>query len=121
MLLKLFHQIVEHAPIGVTKFIFNRWRPFWGACIHIDRIAPDFRTVEVSLKLRWYNQNYVGVHFGGSIFVITDAFYMLMLARNLGKNYIVWDKAARIEYKKPGRGTIKAKLTLSRTGISEMR
>ena len=72
----------------------NLWPPFLGAGIRVKRIAPDMKAVDVEMKLRWWNANYVGTHFGGSLFAMTDAFYMLMLMANLGGDYIVWDKAA---------------------------
>ena len=91
----------------------NLWPPFLGAGIKILSISSDFREVKVVLKLRWYNTNYVGTHFGGSMFAMTDPFYMLILIQNLGKDYIVWDKAAQIQFKKPGRGKLSATFTFS--------
>ena len=46
---------------------------------------------------------------------MTDAFYMLMLMANLGGDYVVWDKAASIRYRRPGRGTVRAEFRLSRS------
>jgi uncharacterized protein YxjI len=73
------------------------------------------------MKLRWWNANYVGTHFGGSRFAMTDAFYMLMLMANLGRNYIVWDKAASIRYRKPGKGTVRAEFRLSDAQLEDIR
>jgi hypothetical protein len=73
------------------------------------------------MKLRWWNANYVGTHFGGSLFAMTDAFYMLMLMANLGRDYIVWDKAATIRYRKPGKGTVRAEFRLSDGQIEDIR
>ena len=74
----------------------NFWPPFLGAGIRIQQIAPDLKSVDVEMKLRWWNANYVGTQFGGSLFAMTDAFYMLMLMANLGSDYMGWDKAASI-------------------------
>src|SRR5437868_13852984 len=81
----------------------NLWPPFLGAGIRVKRIASDMKAIDVEMKLRWWNANYVGTHFGGSLFAMTDAFYMLMLMANLGRDYIVWDRAASIRYRKPGK------------------
>jgi len=108
MLRKMLQKLIARLPASWVRILFNQWRPFWGAGITVDWISPDYSTIKASLTLHWYNQNYVGVHFGGSIFVLTDAFYMIILMRQLGENYIVWDKAAYIEFKKPGRGKIRA-------------
>jgi uncharacterized protein DUF4442 len=99
----------------------NFWPPFLGAGIRIQRIAPDMKAVDVEMKLRWWNANYVGTHFGGSLFALTDAFYMLMLIANLGGDYIVWDKAATIRYRKPGKGTVRAEFRLSDSQIDDIR
>jgi hypothetical protein len=73
------------------------------------------------MKLRFWNANYVGTHFGGSLFAMTDPFYMLMLMANLGPEYIVWDKAATIRYKKPGKGIVRAEFRLSDGQIDDIR
>jgi len=79
------------------------------------------KSIDVEMKLRWWNANYVGTHFGGSLFAMTDAFYMLMLMSNLGSEYIVWDKAASIRYRKPGKGTVRAEFRLTGAQIEDIR
>jgi len=64
------------------------------------------------MKMRWYNRNYVQTHFGGSIYAMTDPFYMLMLIHILGSGYVVWDKAAYIDFIRPGRGTLSARFKI---------
>ena len=87
----------------------------------MKHIAADMKAVDVEMKLQWWNANYVGTHFGGSLFAMTDAFYMLMLMANLGREYIVWDKAASIRYRKPGTGTVRAEFRLSDTQLEDIR
>jgi Domain of unknown function (DUF4442) len=99
----------------------NLWPPLFGAGIRVMHIAPDMKAVDVEMKLRFWNANYVGTHFGGSLFAMTDPFYMLMLMANLGRDYVVWDKAATIRYKKPGRGTVRAEFRLSDSQIDDIR
>jgi len=99
----------------------NLWPPFLGAGIRVTKIAPDMKSIDVEMKLRWWNANYVGTHFGGSLFAMTDAFYMLMLMANLGRDYIVWDKAASIRYRKPGKGTVRAEFRLSDAQLDDIR
>lgn len=99
----------------------NLWPPFVGMGIRVKRVAPDMKAIDVEMKLRWWNANYVGTHFGGSLFAMTDAFYMLMLMANLGRDYIVWDKAASIRYRKPGRGTVRAEFRLTEAEIEDIR
>ena len=99
----------------------NFWPPFLGMGIRVMRIAPDMKAVDVEMKLRFWNANYVGTQFGGSLFAMTDPFYMLMLMANLGRDYIVWDKAATIRYRKPGKGTVRAEFRLSDSQIDDIR
>jgi len=99
----------------------NLWPPFLGAGIRVTHIAPDMKAVDVEMRLSFWNANYVGTHFGGSLFAMTDAFYMLMVMANLGSEYIVWDKAATIRYRKPGRGTVCAEFRLSDSQIDDIR
>ncbi len=104
-----------------TRTMLNLWPPLLGAGIRVTRIAPDWREVDVEMKLRWWNRNYVGTHYGGSLYSLADPFFMVMLIENLGNDYIVWDKAATIRFKKPGRGTVFASFRLSEDQISEIR
>lgn len=107
--------------VWLFQHLMGYWPPFIGTGIVVDKISPDFRYVEVSMKLHWYNRNYVGTHFGGSMYAMTDPFYMLILLKNLGRDYIVWDKAGFIEFKKPGRGTLKAVFQFTEQEIQEVR
>jgi hypothetical protein len=99
----------------------NLWPPFLGAGIRVRKISSDMKSVDVEMKLRWWNANYVGTQFGGSLFAMTDAFYMLMLMHHLGSEYVVWDKAATIRYKRPGRGIVRAEFRLSDSQIEDVR
>jgi hypothetical protein len=99
----------------------NFYAPFLGAGIRVKRLAPGWREIDVEMKLRWWNANYVGTHYGGSLYSMTDPFFMVMLIENLGKDYIVWDKSASIRFKKPGRGTVFAKFRLSDQQIDEIK
>ena len=106
---------------NVMKMLINLWPPYLGAGVRVDTISRDYRRVAVSLKLRWYNRNYVGTHFGGTLFSMTDPFYMLMLMQVLGRDYIVWDKAGEIVFRKPGHGTVRARFALDEAVLDEIR
>jgi acyl-coenzyme A thioesterase PaaI-like protein len=99
----------------------NFYPPYLGASVRVTHIAEDFRRVEVEMRLRFYNRNYFGTHFGGSLYSMCDPFYVLMLANILGPDYIVWDKAANIRFKKPGKGVMKAIFELTKEKIAEIR
>jgi acyl-coenzyme A thioesterase PaaI-like protein len=104
----------------LRRFI-RLYPPYLGAGVRVTHIAADFRRIEVEMPLRFYNRNYVGTHFGGSLYSMVDPFYMLMLINILGPDYIVWDKAANIRFKKPGKGVMKATFELTEEKIAEIR
>jgi acyl-coenzyme A thioesterase PaaI-like protein len=97
------------------------WPPFLGAGIRLRSMSEDFREAVVELKLGRLNRNAVGTHFGGSLYAMTDPFFAIMLMRNLGGDYLVWDKSASIEYVAPGRGTVQALFRLAETRIAEIK
>lgn len=97
------------------------WPPFLGAGIRVRSLSEDFRDAVVELRLGRFNRNYVGTHFGGSLYAMTDPFFAIMLVHNLGPEYLVWDKAGSIEYVAPGRGTVSAHFHLSQRRIDEIR
>jgi acyl-coenzyme A thioesterase PaaI-like protein len=99
----------------------NLWPPFLFAGIHVAAIGDDFRSARVELRMRPWNRNYVGTHFGGSLFAMTDPFWMLLVLHALGDGYIVWDKAATIDFEKPGRGRVHAEFVLDDATLAELR
>lgn len=104
----------QYIPIS----FWNLWPPFLFTGIKIQHASPDFRHLKIKLKLRFWNANYVGTQYGGSIFSMADPFYMLMLIRNLGKEYTVWDKSAHIAYLKPGKTDLFAEFNLTEDDLS---
>ena len=103
------------------RWMMNIWFPFLFSGIRVAKFSEDFRYVKVELRSRWYNKNYVGTHFGGSLFAMTDPFWMIMILRTIGKEYVVWDKAADIEFIKPGRGLVTAEFRLEDAVLDELR
>jgi hypothetical protein len=97
------------------------WPPFLGAGIRVRSMSEDFRDAVVELKLGRLNRNAVGTHFGGSLYAMTDPFFMIMLLHNLGGDYLVWDKSGSIEYVAPGRGTVRAHFQLTEERIAGIR
>jgi acyl-coenzyme A thioesterase PaaI-like protein len=106
---------------GVLRHLMNLWPPFLFAGIRVAHLADDWRSAEVEMRLRWYNRNWVGVHFGGSLFAMTDPFYMLLLIHLLGPDYVVWDKAAAIDFVRPGRGRVRAQFRVDDDLLASIR
>ena len=105
----------------VSKFMLNRYAPYKGAGIEIDKIDLANHHIRVKMPLTRKNRNIAGVHFGGSLYSMVDPFYMLLLIHHLGPKYIVWDKAADITFLAPGRGTVYAHIQLSAGEISKIK
>lgn len=103
------------------RLLLNLYPPYLGAGVRVRHVSSDFREIVVEMPLRFFNRNYVGTHFGGSLYAMVDPFYMLMLIKNLGPDYIVWDKAASIEFVKPGRGTVRAHFRLDEKVLEEIK
>ncbi|MFT4198873.1 MAG: DUF4442 domain-containing protein [Pseudoxanthomonas sp.] len=99
----------------------NLWPPFLCTGIRVTSLAPDYSHAAVELRMRPWNRNYVGTHFGGSLFAMTDPFWMLLLMQQLGRDHYVWDKAAAIEFVKPGRGTVGTRFDLDPAIVAGLR
>ena len=102
------------------RLIMNVWPPLFFAGIRIKQLSSDFKTARVQLTLRPWNKNAVGSHFGGSLFAMTDPFYMLMILAQLGDQYVVWDKSADIDFIKPGKGKVFADFSINQQLIDEI-
>lgn len=106
---------------SLFRFGINLWPPFLFAGIHVTDISTDYRYVRVELRQRPWNVNYVRTHFGGSLFAMTDPFWMLCLLQNMGSRYFVWDRAGAIEFLKPGRGVVWTEFKLDDAILDEIK
>lgn len=103
-----------------------RWRFYLYPCYlgtggKVTYIAGDWREMRVELPLSWRTINIMGVIFGGAMFSSTDPMYMIMLMKSLGPDYIVWNKAASIEFKKQGKTTLYARFVLTDEDLQQIR
>lgn len=99
----------------------NIWPPLACSGIHILGISDDFMRITVRLREHWWNRNVSGVHFGASLFAMTDPFRMVLLIRHLGADHVVWDQAARIDFLAPGKGDVTAEFVLDPQQVAELR
>jgi len=110
---------------GVFDTLRLRWinfyPPFLGAGIRVLHRESDKYTVRVQMKETFYNHNALGTHFGGSLYAMCDPFFVLIMIHNLGRDYVVWDKSAAIEFVRPGRGTVSALFHIPPETIEEIR
>ncbi|MET9232418.1 DUF4442 domain-containing protein [Lentzea sp. NPDC003310] len=102
------------------RFGMNLWPPFLFAGIRVEEISPDYRYARVRMRLRPWNRNFFGTHFGGSLFAMTDPFWVLLLFNQLKGEHVVWDQAGEIEFVAPGRGTVRAEFRLTDEHVAEV-
>jgi acyl-coenzyme A thioesterase PaaI-like protein len=103
------------------KRMLNLWPPLLGAGIRVKKVSDDFTTFDVEMKLRRWNSNREKMHYGGSLYSMTDPFFALILRKNLGKDYFIVDKEAVIHFKKPGRGKVTAHFNIAAEHIAEIK
>lgn len=99
----------------------NLYPPFLLAGIRVLSLAPDFSHCRVRLRLHWFNRNYVGTHFGGSLFAMTDPFLMLLAMQRLGRDYRIWDQAAEIQFVKAVREDVFAEFRMDDATVAQLR
>jgi acyl-coenzyme A thioesterase PaaI-like protein len=118
-----FLQTTKKESFATWKFrtLMNWYPMYFGTGGKILFWASDSSELHITLRLNMWTYNYVGTIFGGSMFAASDPFYMLMLFRSLGKNYVVWDKSASIKFKKPGKSTLYAKYMITEEDLIEIK
>ncbi|QDK38162.1 DUF4442 domain-containing protein [Bdellovibrio sp. NC01] len=121
MIVRWLRAIAERTPTWVMRLFFNIYPPYFGAGVEVEEISKDRRYLRVALKLRFYNRNYVGTQFGGSIYSMTDPHFMYLLINNLGPGYVVWDKAAKIDFIKPGKTKLLAEFRIDDALLNEVK
>jgi acyl-coenzyme A thioesterase PaaI-like protein len=112
--------------LAYTANKFRCWSFYFFACYRgtgarLRYIAADWSEVRLDIPLSWRTRNYVGTIFGGSMYAAVDPIYMIMLIRRLGPEFVVWDKAATILFKKPGRETLRARFTVTDEELAAIR
>lgn len=108
-------------PVDLARWRINLFYWFTAPGARVTRLTPDWHEVDVELRPNWRNRNYVGTIFGGTLYSALDPVYMIMLIKNLGREYVVWDKSATIRFKKPGRSTLYARFRITSQQLDEIR
>lgn len=103
------------------RLMTNLWPCYRGSGGRVTFIAGDWSEIRVRLRLSWRTRNYVGTIFGGSLYASVDPFFMLMLIKRLGPGFLVWDKAAGIRFRRPGKGALTAVMRIDDAELAEVR
>ena len=105
----------------LLKRMLNLYPPYLGAGVKVTHVSADWHRLNVSMPLRWYNRNALGTHFGGSLYSMVDPHLVLLLMQLLGQEYLVWDKAAEIEFIKPGKNKVSANIQITDEVLAEIK
>lgn len=103
------------------RHVLNFYPPFRGTGAWCTFIADDWSEMRIRVPLSWRTRNYVGTIFGGSLYAGMDPHFMFMLMHRLGPDYLVWDKAASIRFRRPGRGALTAVCRMPDSEVAEVR
>jgi len=113
--------MAESLRSRMTRLAFNFFPAYRGTGARITYIAEDWREIRIKVPLSLRTRNYVGTIFGGSMYGAVDPIYMVMLIRNLGPEYVVWDKSASIRFRRPGRTTLYARFAIDQAELDAIR
>jgi acyl-coenzyme A thioesterase PaaI-like protein len=113
--------MAESLKTRLMRIGFNFFPAYRGTGGRITYIAADLREIRVKIPLSLRTRNYVGTIFGGSMYGAVDPICMVMLIRALGPEYVVWDKAASIRFRRPGRSTLYARFVLDDAELAAIR
>jgi acyl-coenzyme A thioesterase PaaI-like protein len=105
----------------LVRWRFNLFPAYRGTGARIELIAHDWSEVRVRLPLNWRTRNIVGTIFGGSLYGALDPIFMIQLMQGLGPEFVVWDKAATVRFKRPGRGLLRATFRMPREEVEAVR
>ncbi len=103
------------------RWLFNWWPCIFCSGGKVEFIAGDFRELHVSLKLGIRTRNRVGTVYGGSIYSSIDPYFMLLFMEVLGKDYVVWDKAASMKFVRPITGRVKCRFLITDEQVEEVK
>jgi acyl-coenzyme A thioesterase PaaI-like protein len=119
----MFSRFVQskRMPHAIYWRMFNIWPALRGTGMRVTRATSDWTELDVRLKLSWRTVNYVGTIFGGSIYAAVDPFYMVMIIRQIGDDYVVWDKSARVTFKRPGTETLYAEFRVPASEVEDLK
>ena len=114
-------RVLDLVPRHRLFRLLGFYPPYLGAGVRVSDVSPDLRAFTIEMPLTRWNRNYVGTHFGGSLYALADPWFMLILIEHLGKGYVVWDKAASIRFVRPGRGKVRARFEIPAARIAAIR
>ena len=103
------------------KYGFNLSPMYRRTSAKVTYISEDFSKIQIKLPYSYKNANYVNTIFGGSMFSAVDPFPMTQLMNLIGDDYVIWDKAAEIFFRRPAKEDLYAEFTYSIEELDEIK
>lgn len=103
------------------KYGFNLSPMYRRSTARIIRVSKDLLSVQIKLPISYKNKNYVNSIFGGSLFSAVDPIPMVQLINLIGNEYVVWDKSAKIYFRKPAKENLFAEFVFTNVEIDEIK
>lgn len=111
----------ESWKIKLLRWRFNRYPAYRQSGARVVHIAEDFREITVKLPLNRATRNLHGTIYGGAMYAAVDPLHAVIIASNLGRDFHVWMKTARIDFKRPGRADLFAHAKVTQSELDEIR
>lgn len=109
-------------PISTLyKYGFNYSPMYRRSTGKIISVSKDLSEILVKIPISWRNRNYMNTIFGGSMFSAVDPIPMIQLMNLLGKDYVVWDKSAQINFKRPAKENLYARFTCTEEELNSIK
>ena len=103
------------------KHGFNISAMYRRSVAQIIYVPESLQEVVIKIPLNYKNRNYVGSIYGGSMLSATDPIYMTQLMNILGNDFVVWDKATTVLYKRPAKEQVYVKFIFSDEEIIQIK
>ena len=103
------------------RLLFNLSPMYKNTGGKLIKVSDDLHYIKIQLLFNYKTKNYVGTIYGGHMYSSVDGIYVIQLIHILGDNYIVWDKSAKIKFKRPANKTLFADFKISDELIEQIK
>ncbi len=114
-------RLLRHLSPRAFRRAMRFFPPIRNTGVRVTHISDDWRHWKAELPLDHRTRNYVGTHFGGTLYSAADPHLMLAWMHILGPGAVVWDKAAAVRFRKPGRGTLHLEFEIPEAQVAQVR
>jgi hypothetical protein len=103
------------------KYGFNLSPMYRRSTGKIVEVSKDLSFIKIRLSISYKNKNYVNSIFGGSMFSAVDPIPMVQLINLLDRKFVVWDKSAQINFKRPAKEDLFAEFSFTPKEVDQIK